>query len=142
MFGFGKKKEDEDPKKALENASNMVNKGLMGGLTKAFMGQDFVDKTNNAINMGNQALDNMQVAQNVAQNGADATAEVLSIQDTGATVNMNPVVVLVLKITPAAGGAEIQTAAQVTVSRIAVPRAGDKIKIRYNPAIPSQIAIL
>jgi hypothetical protein len=142
MFNFGKKKEDDDPKKALEKASNVVNKGLMGGLTKAFMGQDFVDKTNNAINMGNQALNSMQIAQNVAQNGADATADVISVQDTGATVNMNPVVVLVLKITPATGGPEIQTSAQVMVSRIAIPRAGDKIKIRYNPASPSQIAIL
>jgi hypothetical protein len=140
MFNSGKKK-DEDPKKALENASNMVNKGLMGGLTKAFMGKDFVDQTNQAINMGNQALDSVKIAQEVAQNGADATAEVLSIVDTGATVNMNPVVVLTLKVKPAAG-AEFQTAASVTVSRIAVPRAGDKIKIKYNPANPSQIAIL
>ena len=140
MFNSGKKK-DEDPKKALENASNVVNKGLMGGLTKAFMGKDFVDQTNQAIAMGNQALDSAKIAQEVAQNGADATAEVLSIVDTGATVNMNPVVVLTLKVKPAAG-AEFQTAASVTVSRIAVPRAGDKIKIKYNPAIPSQIAIL
>ncbi len=140
MFGMGKKKED-DPKKALENASNMVNKGLMGGLTKAFMGQDFVDKTNAAINMGNQALDNMEIAKNLTQNGADATAEVLSITDTGATVNMNPVVVLVLKVTPSAG-AEFQTAAQVMVPRIAVPRVGDKVKIKYNPSIPSQIVIV
>ncbi|MGD0174654.1 MAG: DUF3592 domain-containing protein [Anaerolineales bacterium] len=140
MFNSGKKKE-EDPKKALENASNMVNKGLMGGLTKAFMGKDFVNQTNNAINMGNQALDSAQIAQSVAQNGADATAEVLSITDTGATVNMNPVVVLTLKVKPASG-AEFQTAAQLMVPRIAVPRAGDKIKIKYNPANPSQIAIL
>ncbi len=140
MFGMGKKKED-DPKKALENASNTINKGLMGGLTKAFMGKDFVDKANAAINMGNQAIEGMEVAQNLMQNGADATAEVLSITDTGATVNMNPVVVLVLKVTPSAG-AEFQTAAQVMVPRIAVPRVGDKVKIKYNPSIPSQIVIV
>jgi len=139
MFNKGKKK-DEDPKKALENASNLVNKGIMGGVTKAFMGKDLVDKTNNAINMGNQAIDNMEIARNLAQNGADATAEVVSITDTGATVNMNPVVVLVLKVTPAVG-AEFQTAAQVTVPRISIPRAGDKLKIKYNPAIPSQVII-
>ncbi len=140
MFGKGKKKED-DPKKALENASNMLNKGLMGGLTKAFMGKDFVDKANSAIDMGNQAINDMEIAQNLAQNGADATAEVLSITDTGATVNMNPVVVLVLKVTPSAG-AEFQTAAQVMVPRISVPRVGDKIKIKYNPSIPSQVVIV
>jgi hypothetical protein len=135
------KKKDEDPKKALENASNMVNKGLMGGITKSFMGKDFVDKTNSAINMGNQTINSMEIAQNLAQNGADATAEVISITDTGATVNMNPVVVLVLKVTPAVG-TEFQTAAQIMVPRISIPRAGDKIKIKYNPAIPSQVVIV
>ncbi len=140
MFGMGKKKED-DPKKALENASNMVNKGLMGGLTKAFMGKDFVDKTNAALDMGKQAIEGMEIGQNLLQNGADATAEVLSITDTGATVNMNPVVVLVLKVTPSAG-AEFQTAAQVVAPRISVPRVGEKVKIKYNPSIPSQIILV
>ncbi len=140
MFGMGKKK-DEDPKKALEDASNMLNKGLMGGLTKAFMGKDFVDKANAGIDMGKQAIEGMEIGQNLMQNGADATAEVLSITDTGATVNMNPVVVLVMKVTPSAG-AEFQTAAQVVAPRIAVPRVGDKIKIKYNPTNPSQVIIV
>jgi hypothetical protein len=140
MFNFGRKK-NEDPKKALEDASNMVNKGVMGGLTKAFMGKDFVDQTNQAINMGNQALDSMQMSQTLAVTGADAMADVLSITDTGQTINMNPVVVLVLSVTPAAG-APFQTAAQVMVPRLTIPRPGDKIRIKYNPAIPTQIAIV
>jgi hypothetical protein len=140
MFNSGKKK-DDDSKKALENASNIVNKGLMGGLAKAFMGQDFVNQTNAAIQMGNQALDSAAIAQSVAQNGAEAAADVLSIVDTGATVNMNPVVVLTLKVKPASG-AEFQTAAQAMIPRISIPRAGDKLKTKYHPANPSQIAIL
>jgi len=28
------------------------------------------------------------------------------------------------------------------VSRIAVPRAGDKVKIKYNPANPQQVALV
>jgi hypothetical protein len=39
-------------------------------------------------------------------------------------------------------GTQFDIAGQVTVSRIAVPRAGDKIKIKYNPANPTQIAVL
>jgi hypothetical protein len=141
---FGKKKDDDqqDPKKALQKADNMLNKGFMGGLTKAFMGQDFVDKMNTGIAQGNQAINSMDKSKEIAQTGADATAEVMSVQDTGSTVNENPMLILTLKITPAAGGAEIQTAAQVLVPRIAIPRAGDKIKIKYNPANPSEIAIL
>ncbi len=144
MFNFGKKDDDQDqndPKKALQKASDKLNKGMMGGLTKAFMGKGFVDKMNNTIAQGNQALDSVAANQEVAKNGADADAEVLSVQDTGTTLNMNPVVVLTLKVTPAVG-AEFQTAAQVMVSRIAIPRAGDKIKIKYNPENPSQVAIV
>lgn len=140
---FGKKDDKpQDPKEALKKADDTLNKGFMGGLTKAFMGQGFVDQMNSAIGQGNQALNSMDKAKEIAQTGADATAEVMSVQDTGTTVNENPVVILTLKITPAAGGAEIQTAAQQMVSRIAIPRAGDKLKIKYNPANPSEIAIL
>jgi hypothetical protein len=138
---FGKKK-DDDPKKALEDASNVLNKGLMGGLTKAFMGKDFVDKANAGIAMGNQALDQQAIAQNLRQNGTDGIAEVVSITDTGATVNMNPVCVLMLKITPTAGGPEFQTYAQMEVPRLTIPRAGEKVKVKYNPAVPSQVVIV
>lgn len=140
MFNFGKNKND-DPKKALEDASNKLNKGLTGGLAKAFMGKDFMDKANEAIGMANQTLDSQQLAQELAQRGADAEAEVLSIQDTGATVNMNPVVLLTLMVTPAEGEA-FQTTGQLMVSRLAIPRSGDKIAIKFNPKDHTQFTIV
>ena len=141
MFNLGKKKPDEDPQEALNNARKSLNTGLSGGLTKAFMGKDFVDKMNGAMDQGQAAMDGLQQQQWLAQNGADATAEVVSVQDTGATVNMNPVVMIQMKVTPASG-APFDVTTQTMVSRIAVPRAGDKIKIKYNPANPQQVAIL
>jgi hypothetical protein len=140
MFNMGKMGK-KDPKEALEDADKALNKGLTGKLTKAFMGKDFVDQANSAIQMGNQVLDGTAMAEELAKSGKDAEAEVLGIQDTGATVNMNPVVVLTLKVTPASG-AEFQTAGQLMVSRISVPRAGDKVKIKYNPENPSQFVIV
>ena len=140
MFNFGKKQE-KDPQKALDNAKNTVNKGLMGGLTKAFMGKDFVNDMNSAMNQGQAALDGLKQQQWLAQNGQDASAEVVMVTDTGATVNMNPVVVIQMKVTPSAG-APFDLTTQTMVSRIAVPRAGDKIKIKYNPANPQQVAVL
>jgi len=139
MFNFNKNQ--DDPKKALENAGNVVNKGLMGGLTKAFMGQGFVDKMNSAIDQGQAAIDNVSQMNWVAQNGLDASAEVLAVADTGATVNMNPVVELRLMVTPTAG-AGFETTARTMVSRIAVPRKGDKLTIRYNPIDATQIFVL
>ena len=138
MFNFNKKQE-EDPQKALDNARNVVNKGMMGGLTKAFMGQGFVDKMNNAMDQGQSALDGVNQMNWVAQYGLDATADVVSVADTGATINMNPVVEMKLNVTSVMG--TFETTARTMVSRIAVPRTGDKINIKYNPADPTQIFV-
>ena len=140
MFNFGKKVE-KDPQKALDNAKKTMNSGITGGLTKAFMGKDFVNNMNSAMDQGQAALDGLQQQQWLAQNGLDATAEVVMVQDTGATVNMNPVVLLQMKVTPVAG-APFDVTTQTMVSRISVPRTGDKIKIKYNPANPQQVAVL
>jgi hypothetical protein len=140
MFNFGKKIE-KDPQKALDNAKKTMNSGITGGLTKAFMGKDFVNDMNGAMNQGQAALDGLQQQQWLAQNGLDATADVVMVTDTGATVNMNPVVLIQMKVTPVAG-APFDVTTQTMVSRIAVPRAGDKIKIKYNPANPQQVAVL
>ena len=139
MFNFNKSQ--EDPQKALENARNVVNKGLMGGLNKAFMGQGFVDKMNTAMDQGQAAIDNVNQMNWVAQNGLAASADVLSVADTGATINMNPVVELKLHIIPTAGAA-FEATARTMVSRIAVPRKGDRLNIKYNPADVSQIFVM
>ena len=138
MFG---RKIEKDPQKALDNAKKTMNSGLTGGITKAFMGKDFVNDMNNAMDKGQAALDMQKSGQWIAQSGMDATAEVLSIQDTGSLINMNPVVILQLKVQPVVG-AEFTTTAQTMVSKIAIPRVGDKIKIKYNPANPSQLAVI
>ena len=140
MFNFGKKQE-KDPQKALDNAKKTMNTGITGGLTKAFMGKDFVNDMNATMDQGQAAIDGINQQQWLAQNGADASADVVMVQDTGATVNMNPVVLIQMKVTPAAG-APFDVTTQTMVSRIAVPRAGDKVKIKYNPANPQQVAIL
>ena len=139
MFNFNKKQE-ENPQKALDNARNVVNKGVMGGLTKAFMGQQFVDKMNNAMDQGQAAIDGVNQMNWIAQYGLDATAEVLSVADTGATINMNPVVEIKLNVT-SPYGQTFQTTTRTMVSRIAVPRIGDKLNIKYNPADTTQVFV-
>ena len=139
MFNFNKNQ--EDPQKALENARNVVNKGLMGGLTKAVMGQGFVDKMNSAMDQSQAAMDGVNQMNWVAQNGLQAGAEVLAVADTGTTINMNPVVELKLKVTPTAGP-KFEATTRTMVSRIAVPREGDKINIKYNPIDTTQIFVM
>ncbi len=142
MFSkFVNKKMNQDPEEALKDAKKTVNSGFTGGITKAFLGQEFVDKVNQGLDMGQSAMDGVNAQNMVAQTGLEATAEVLSVADTGATINMNPVVEMKLKVTSSVG-TTFETTAKSMVSRIAVPRTGDKIKIKYNPADPSQIAVL
>lgn len=140
----GKKKDENlnDPKQALDHASNTLNHGITGGLTKAFMGKGFMNSMNAAIGQGQQAVEGMEQQQMLAQTGADATAVVVMIQDTGSMINMNPMVVLTLTVTPANGGATFGTTGQAVVSKIAIPRVGDKINIKYNPMNPMQFTVV
>jgi hypothetical protein len=143
MFGkFVKKQMDKSPDEALQDGRNALNKGLTGGLTKAFMGQEFVDKMNNVMDQGQAALDMQKNGQMLAMSGLEASAEVLGIEDTGALINMNPVVKLSLKISPPMGMPGFETSGQTAVSKIAIPRKGDTIKIKYNPANPSEFVVV
>ena len=143
MFSkFVKNNMEEDPQKALDKGRKSINKGITGGLTKAFMGQEFVDKVNSAMDQGQAALDMQKSGQYLAMSGMEASAEVVSIEDTGALINMNPVVRLALKVTPAMGMPGFETTGETMVSKIAIPRKGDTIKIKYNPADPKQFVVV
>jgi len=89
----------------------------------------------------NTQLAAAQASQQIASTGADADAVVMSVTDSGMTQNTNIGVVLVLNVTTAQGQT-FQTAGNAMVPRINVPRVGDKVKIKYNPANPSVFAIV
>ncbi len=143
MLGkFVKKQMDKSPDEALQDGRNAVNKGLSGGLTKAFMGQEFVDKMNNVMDQGQAAIDMQKNGQMLAMSGLEASAEVMGIEDTGALINMNPVVKLSLKVSPPMGMPGFEMTGQTVVSKIAIPRKGDTIKIKYNPGNPSEFVVV
>jgi hypothetical protein len=147
MFGIRKKIEDAmnkaqtDPAGAIDDHRKSLNSGMTGFMTKAFMGQEFVNKMNGVMDMGQNALAGQQERLKLIQTGLDGTADILSVQDTGATVNENPVVVIQMTVNPA-NGTPYNVILQTMVSRIAVPRAGDKVKIKYSPENPQQVAIV
>jgi hypothetical protein len=147
MFGIGKRIEDamkkaqEDPAGSIADHQKSLNSGMTGFMTKAFMGKNFVNQMNGVMDRGRDAMATMQERQQLMQTGADGTAEIVGVQDTGLTVNENPVVQIQMNVTPEAGepyAANIQT----MVSRIAVPRVGDKVKVKYAPANPQVVAIV
>jgi predicted dienelactone hydrolase len=138
MFG---KKIEKDPQKALDNAKKTLNSGLTGGLTKAFMGKDFVNDMNSAMDKGQAALDMQKSGAWLAQGGMPATAVVESIEDTGSMINNDPVLKLKLKVTPQMGAA-FETTGTSMVSKIAIPRKGETVNIKYNPADPTQFVVV
>ncbi|MGH8777888.1 hypothetical protein [Paraburkholderia sp.] len=147
MFGIGKKiqdaikKAETDPVGAMEDHKKSLNSGLTGLMTKTFMGKGFVDKMNGVMDMGQNALAGQQERLKLIQTGLDGTADILSVQDTGATVNDSPVVVIHMTVSPA-NGTPYDVNIQTMVSRIAVPRVGDKVKVKYAAEDPQQVAIL
>jgi hypothetical protein len=140
MFGINKKVE-QDPKKALENADKTLNKGVSGFLTKTFMGKDFTDKMNAGLAQANNAVNMADSSNQLAMTGVPATAEVKTIADTGTLINYNPVVKMNLHVVPQFG-VPFDTSVETMVSKIAIPRVGDKINIKYNPANLSQVLVL
>lgn len=140
MFGFGKKKSD-DPKDAINDADKALNKGVSGFMAKTFMGKDFMDKANAGLDMAKQYTDYDGKKAQLMATGLGGTAEVLTIADTGAMVNYNPVVKMKLKVQPQYG-VEFETEIETAVSKIAIPRVGDKLNIKYNPANNSDLIII
>lgn len=143
MFGMKKLKQEigNDPEKGIDYAEKKLTTGLTGFVTKTVMGKDFVSGMNDMLAQGRNAVDLQKSAQDIAHQGLAAVAEVLNVTDTGQLINYDPVVVLQLKVTPEAE-APFETYAQIIAPKIAIPRAGDRINIRYNPANKSQIAIV
>ena len=147
MFGIGKRIEDAmkkaqtDPVGAIEDHKKSLNSGLTGFMTKTFMGQGFVDKMSGVMDMGANAMAGQQDRLKLIQTGQDGTGDILSVQDTGGTVNNNPIVRIQMTVTPATGAA-YEVNMQTMVPRIAVPRVGDKVKVKYDAENPQQVAIV
>ena len=77
------------------------------------------------------------------KNGIEAEAKTLKVWDTGATINDNPRVGLLLEVAPL-GGSPFQVEAQATVSRLkaALVRPGIAAKVRYDPKNPKRVQVL
>jgi len=85
-----------------------------------------------------------QQAKKILQTGLPAKAKVLSLNDTGVTVNQNPQVLLTLEVTPDSGyPSPYQTTLRTIVSRLHIPQfqPGAKLRVRYDQNNPAQVAV-
>jgi len=130
MGWFSKKNKQED---AIAKADRMMNKGLTGMMMKGFVPKQHRE----AIH---QSLDSAKQAQLAASGSLPltATATVVTITDTGKLINFDPIVVLVLDVTETSGR-QYQRTLETLVSKMQIPRVGDRIGLGQNPANPSEL---
>ena len=70
------------------------------------------------------------------ETGAKGAGTVISVQDTGMTVNDNPRVKMTFRIEPLDGSPPFDAEKKATVSRVEIPRQGDRYPVWYDPADP------
>lgn len=73
--------------------------------------------------------------------GVDADAVVLAVSDTGVTINKNPYVKLRLRVEPM-GIAAYETEVKAMVSRVAIPRPGDGLRVKFDPDKPEEVIVV
>ena len=76
-------------------------------------------------------------AERLFQEGAQGVGTVQHVQDTGMTINDNPRVKMVFRVEPIDGSPPFDAQKTSTVSRVEIPRAGDRYPVWYDREDPS-----
>ena len=79
-------------------------------------------------------------AEELFETGSKGVGTVIQVQDTGMTVNDNPRVKMTFRVEPLDGGEAFDLEKKTTVSRVAIPRQGDRYPVWYDPQDPSKWA--
>ena len=79
-------------------------------------------------------------AQDLMATGSKGVGTVVSVQDTGTTINDNPRVKMVFRVEPIDGSPALDLEKKTTVSRVEIPRQGDRYPVWYDPQDTSKWA--
>jgi len=79
-------------------------------------------------------------AQHLVATGARGVGTIAQVRDTGVTINDNPRVEITMRIEPEDGSPSFDAQKTVTVSRVSIPRAGDRFPVWYDRNDPTQWA--
>lgn len=72
--------------------------------------------------------------------GVKASAEILNVEDLRETINDNPRVKMTLLVKPESKDA-FEAEVKMVVSRVNIPRRGDRVTVYYNPNDKTDIAV-
>lgn len=78
------------------------------------------------------------MAVDLVRSGARGIGTIVEVGDTGITVNENPRIVIRMRIEPLDGSPAVERSKTVTVSRVAVPRAGERYPAWFDRADPDK----
>jgi len=72
-------------------------------------------------------------AEQLMATGSRGAGTVVQVQDTGMTVNDNPRIKMTFRVEPLDGGPAFDTDKTTTVSRVQIPRQGERYPVWYDP---------
>ncbi len=77
----------------------------------------------------------------IKAHGIEADATILAVSDTGMTLNKNPYVKLHLRVEPM-GMPAYEADVKAMVSRVALPRPGDGVRVKFDPNKPEEVIVM
>src|SRR5512139_1503819 len=90
--------------------------------------------------MGLFGKSRQEKAINLVETGSRGVGVVVNVQDTGVTMNDNPRVSMAFRVEPLDGSPPFEARKTKVVSRVEIPRAGDRYPVWYDPADPESWA--
>jgi hypothetical protein len=100
----------------------------LGGLVPLFGG----------MALGRMGAAKQAQAMELMRSGTRGIGTIVDVQDTGVSINNNPRIVIRMRIEPVGGGAPVERSKTVLVSRVAIPRAGERYPAFFDPADPDK----
>jgi hypothetical protein len=79
-------------------------------------------------------------AEELFATGSKGAGTVIEVRDTGMTVNENPRVKMTFRVEPLDGSPAFDATKTATVSRVQIPRQGDRYPVWYDPQDPDKWA--
>ncbi|RLB46739.1 MAG: hypothetical protein DRJ42_26975 [Deltaproteobacteria bacterium] len=126
----------------------MIFASFVTGLILAVMGAVFaavawfqLPTFMNMVSGSTAMVDQLSANHQLGQTGIPAKAKILSIQQTGTMVNMNPQVQCVLEVQGAQGPYQVQTMSVIPQMRIPQFQPGAVIDVRVDPANPQVVSL-
>lgn len=83
----------------------------------------------------------MRRAKRLVTGGLTGIATVADVEDTGVTINDNPRVRVRLQVEPQRGGSPFEAHKTMTVSRVEIPRKGDRFPVWYDADDPDGLVL-